>query len=62
VRQDGLLFSGSYDKTMRVWSCKDGTHLHTLTGHEGAVESFAFGRDGSVFSCSESTSENLLMW
>lgn len=35
VGQDGTVVSGSWDGTAKLW--KDGTCLHTLEGHEGAV-------------------------
>jgi WD40 repeat protein len=34
----GLLLSGSTDASLKVWSTKDGTLLHTLKGHSRAIE------------------------
>ncbi|XWS15166.1 hypothetical protein CRYUN_Cryun35bG0071100 [Craigia yunnanensis] len=33
----GYLFSSSFDKSVKVWSLKDYSHLHTFTGHEHKV-------------------------
>jgi hypothetical protein len=50
IGSDGNVFSASSSE-MRVWSCKDGSLLHTLKGH--MCMSMVFGRDGSLFSCSQ---------
>jgi WD40 repeat protein len=44
------VYSGSDDKTIRVWSGDDGTHLQTLEGHTDGVRALAVGLDGKVFS------------
>jgi WD40 repeat protein len=64
VGLDGKIYSGSDDKTIRGWSGEDGTLLHTLVGHTGPVFGMAFGRDGSLFSCSGGgkNAKNMLMW
>nr|XP_048332569.1 protein translocase subunit SECA2, chloroplastic isoform X3 [Ziziphus jujuba var. spinosa] len=33
----GFLFSSSFDKTIRVWSLQDFSHVHTFEGHEHRV-------------------------
>ncbi|XVF39271.1 hypothetical protein PTKIN_Ptkin01aG0021500 [Pterospermum kingtungense] len=33
----GYLFSSSFDKSVKVWSLQDYSHLHTFTGHEHKV-------------------------
>jgi hypothetical protein len=53
VGLDGKVYSGSGDKTIRVWSGDDGTHLQTLVGHTDYVNSLAVGLDGKVYSGSE---------
>ena len=50
---DGKVFSGSDDGTIRVWSCDDGTHLHTLIQHDGVqhfVDALVVMRDGTLVS------------
>jgi WD40 repeat protein len=42
----GKVYSGSEDKTIRVWSGDDGTHLQTLVGHTSWVCALAVGFDG----------------
>ena len=37
----GLLLSGSTDASLKVWSTKDWTVLHTLKGHSRAIEDIA---------------------
>ena len=50
VGLDGKIYSGSDDRTIRVWSGVDGTHLQTLEGHTEGVTSLAVGLDGRIFS------------
>jgi WD40 repeat protein len=49
VGLDGKLYSGSVDKTIRVWS-SDGVHLQTLEGHTETVWTLAVGTNGKVYS------------
>jgi len=49
----GKVYSGSQDKTIRVWSGVDGTHLQTLVGHTSWVNALAVGLDGKLYSGSE---------
>jgi len=46
----GLLVSGSYDRTLKVWDLRRGTCLRTLRGHEGWVSCVAVRSEGSVTS------------
>ena len=64
VGQDGRIYSGSGDKTIRVWSGANGTHLQTLNGHSGAVRVLAVGLDGTIYSGSVHSSggESIRMW
>jgi len=57
------VYSGSEDKTIRVWSCKDGALLRTLEAADsGGVRCLACGHDGSLFSSHAGKVKNLLMW
>jgi WD40 repeat protein len=52
VGLDGKVYSGSWDRTIRVWSPDDGALLQTLEGHEEkcTVLALVVGLDGNVFS------------
>ena len=50
----GHMFSGSYDKTVRVWDVDNLTCLATLQGHSGAVRALA-ASPTLVFSGSDDT-------
>jgi WD40 repeat protein len=60
----GLLFSGSRDRTIKVWDInpvRGGKSLvQTLFGHGGGVSALADGADGTILSCSVDGS--LRMW
>ena len=43
-----LLYSGSYDQTIRVWSTADWHCLRVLKGHGGGVRALAVAPDGSA--------------
>ena len=43
-----LQASGSWDKTIRFWNPKDGSHIATLTDHSGWVQALAFSPDGTM--------------
>jgi len=47
---DGLLVSGSLDKTIRIWSPKSGEAIKILTGHTNWICSLAVLLDGSLAS------------
>jgi WD40 repeat protein len=49
---DGRVYSGSADRTIRVWSGDDGAHLQTLKGHANWITSLAWGPDGKLYSAS----------
>jgi WD40 repeat protein len=60
---NGLLFSGSLDRSIKVWSMTGGnqsTPVQTLFGHSSTITNMVDGADGSVLSCSEDGS--LRMW
>ncbi len=50
VLPDGLLVSGSLDKTIRIWSPKSGEAIKILTGHTNWICSLAVLLDGSLAS------------
>ena len=54
VCSGGHMFSGSYDKTVRVWDVDNLTCLATLQGHSGAVRALA-ASPTLVFSGSDDT-------
>ena len=54
VRCGDKVFSGSYDKTVRVWDVNTHKCLATLVGHSGAVRALA-ASDTVVFSGSDDT-------
>ncbi len=54
VRCGDKIFSGSYDKTVRVWDANSLRCLATLVGHTGAVRALA-ASDRVVFSGSDDT-------
>ena len=46
----GLLASGSFDYSVKVWNPETGSLLHTLTSHTSYVESVAFSNTGLLAS------------
>jgi len=47
---NGKVYSGSADKTIRVWSCEGGALLQTLHGHTAEVNALAVGPDEKLYS------------
>ncbi|CAA2954316.1 myosin heavy chain kinase B [Olea europaea subsp. europaea] len=45
----GLLYSGSWDKTLKVWRISDSKCLESITAHDDAVNSVVAAFDGLVF-------------
>ncbi|KAK9097995.1 hypothetical protein Syun_025040 [Stephania yunnanensis] len=45
----GLLYSGSWDKTLKVWRISDSKCLESINAHNDAVNSVVTGFDGLVF-------------
>lgn len=43
-----ILFSASFDSTVRLWESERGVCLHTLTKHQEPVYSVAFSPDGRL--------------
>lgn len=46
----GLLYSGSWDKTIKVWRLSDGKCMESFEAHDDAINSIVVGFDGLVFS------------
>ncbi len=52
VTNDGKIFSGSYDKTVRVWDM-EGNKLAVCRGHEDEVNNICVTKDGKIVSGSD---------
>ncbi|CAK9179739.1 unnamed protein product [Ilex paraguariensis] len=47
--ENGFLYSGSWDKTLKVWRLSDYKCLDSINAHDDAVNSVAVGFDGLIF-------------
>ncbi|XP_068655176.1 protein JINGUBANG-like [Aristolochia californica] len=47
--EQGLLYSGSWDKTLKVWRVSDSKCLESINAHDDALNSVVAGFDGLVF-------------
>ncbi|KAL4588774.1 hypothetical protein LXL04_001669 [Taraxacum kok-saghyz] len=47
--EHGLLYSGSWDKTLKVWRISDSKCLESVNAHDDAINSVVAGFDGLVF-------------
>ncbi|CAN6459937.1 unnamed protein product [Victoria cruziana] len=45
----GLLYSGSWDKTLKVWRLSDSKCIESISAHDDALNSVVAGFDGLVF-------------
>ncbi|XP_031129359.1 protein JINGUBANG [Ipomoea triloba] len=45
----GLLYSGSWDKTLKVWRLSDSKCVESIMAHDDAINAVAVGFDGLVF-------------
>ena len=59
--QGGILASGSYDQTVKLWDLKTGECLQTLAGHTNWVWSVAFSPDGQILA-SGSGDHSVKLW
>jgi len=57
---DGLLVSGSVDKTLKVWDAQTYRVVRTLSGHTEGVWSVAFSRDGRL--ATASADKTVMLW
>lgn len=53
--------SGSYDKSIKLWDCEDGTCLKTLDGHTNSVKSVTFSCDDKMIA-SASWDNTVKVW
>ncbi len=58
---DGLLASGSSDKTIRIWNVTSGITIKTLTGHTGGVWSLVVLPNDSLLT-SGSDDKTIRIW
>ncbi|XP_071930820.1 protein JINGUBANG-like [Coffea arabica] len=47
--EGGLLYSGSWDKTLKVWRLSDSKCIESINAHDDAVNSVVIGVDGLIF-------------
>jgi len=47
---DEMVVSGSFDKTIKIWSIQNGSCLQTLSGHNASVSTLAVLADGTLLS------------
>jgi WD40 repeat protein len=49
LSSDGkTIYSGSFDKTIRVWNLENGECVQTLAGHSAAVSCVSLSSDGKT--------------
>lgn len=58
---EGMLASGSWDKTVRLWNPRNGACLFCLEGHTGWVQSVCFSFD-SLYLLSASEDDSIRIW
>lgn len=59
--KEGILASGSGDKTIKIWNVSTGKVIKTLLGHEAVVRSIAFSSDGQILA-SGSEDGTIRLW
>ena len=50
--KEGAIFSGSFDKTIKVWESRRGSHLWTMRTHSSPIHAICCADNGRVFSAS----------
>uniref|UniRef100_A0A7N0VLP1 Uncharacterized protein n=1 Tax=Kalanchoe fedtschenkoi TaxID=63787 RepID=A0A7N0VLP1_KALFE len=50
--QNGLVYSGSWDRTIKVWRVSDLKCLESVKAHDDAINGLITGKDGTVYSAS----------
>ncbi|KAL9663135.1 hypothetical protein QQ045_027974 [Rhodiola kirilowii] len=50
--QNGLVYSGSWDRTIKVWRVSDLKCLVSIKAHDDAINGLATSKDGTVYSAS----------
>ncbi|PON91546.1 Guanine nucleotide-binding protein, beta subunit [Trema orientale] len=58
----GFLFSSSLDKTIRVWSLQDFSHVHTFEGHEHKVMAIIFVNQEQPLCISGDSGGGIFVW
>ncbi|ESW09462.1 hypothetical protein PHAVU_009G129300 [Phaseolus vulgaris] len=58
----GYLFSSSFDKTVRVWSLQDLSHLHTFRGHENKVMALVYVDEEEPLCISGDSGGGIFIW
>ncbi|CAK8567401.1 unnamed protein product [Lathyrus sativus] len=58
----GYLFSSSFDKTVRVWSLQDFSHLHTFKGHENKIMALVYVDDEESLCISGDGGGGIFVW
>lgn len=61
ISADGMLVSGSWDQTIKVWQLETGELLHTLRGHRDRVYAIALSPDGQIIA-SGSADNTIKLW
>lgn len=56
-----IVASGSYDRTIKLWSLRTGQLIHTLTGHTNRVTCIAISPDGEILA-SGSEDRTIGLW
>uniref|UniRef100_A0A2P2KFF9 Uncharacterized protein MANES_18G082000 n=2 Tax=Rhizophora mucronata TaxID=61149 RepID=A0A2P2KFF9_RHIMU len=58
----GFLFSSSFDKSIRVWSLQDFSHVHTFKGHEHKVMAVIYVDEEEPLCISGDSGGGIFLW
>ncbi|KAJ8773371.1 hypothetical protein K2173_028548 [Erythroxylum novogranatense] len=58
----GFLFSSSFDKSIRVWSLQDFSHVHTFKGHEHKVMAVTYADEEQPLCISGDSGGGIFLW